>query len=71
MYTFSLKSLELLIINISVKKKILFHNIVISFLEMLQKLEALNNTNSVNGFDDDVCILSLEKQNEDMLDGIN
>lgn len=36
--------------------------------EMLQKLVTLNNKNSVNGFSDDVSVLSLEKQNEDILD---
>lgn len=53
------------------KKYVLLHNIVISFLEMLQKLVTLNNKNSMNGFSDDVSVPSLEKQNEDILDGIN
>jgi len=38
---------------------------------MLQKLLMLNNKIPVNGFNDDVSVLSLEKQNEDILDGIH
>lgn len=36
---------------------------------MLQKL--MTNKNAVNDFNDDVLILSTEKQNEDIIDGIN
>lgn len=38
-------------------------------LDMLQKFMTLCNKNSVNGYSDDVSMLSLEKQNADMLDG--
>lgn len=37
---------------------------------MLQKLMLLCNKNLTNGYNDDVSMLSLEKQNTDTLEGI-
>lgn len=42
---------------------------IIYVIDMLQKFMTLCNKNSVNGYGEDVSMLSLEKPNADMLDG--